>query len=179
MRITLNLLPPPNKAALRMGFVFASMQSMLVIFLIMSTFAAGTLIAVRMLIAGTYQDLAQRNTSSSDEFKEVTAEIREINAYLKRVQAIDARIVPWSSVVHRITELAPAGTRLERIAVSDAGRIVLSGVAATRNDVLLLDQRLKQAGIFTDISSPLSNILQQRNVRFDFEMRYQPPAEAR
>lgn len=176
MRITLNLLPPKNKAALRSGFIFAYAQSMLIVVFFLTAIAAGTLIAVRLLLKGTYEDLAQRSTSTSEEYSTMTEEIKNINEYLKRIDGLVKRDATWSPVLAMVTQLVPRGTELDSIRLSKDGKLLLSGVASDRADVLLLRQRLIDTNQFKNVSSPLSNILQQKNVKFDFEMTYAPTA---
>lgn len=177
MRITLNLLPPKNKAALRSGFLFAYAQSMLLVVFFLTAIASSTLLAVRLLLKGTYDDLAQRSTSTSEEYRSMTDEIRSINEYLKRVEGVHRRFTPWSSVLATVTQMVPDGTQITGIRLDKTGKILLSGVADERADVLVLREHLLQSNLFKNVSSPLSNILQQKNVRFDFEMTYAPPAQ--
>jgi len=172
MKMTLNLLPPANKAALRTGIFLAYVQSVLVILFIISVITAGTLFAVQRLTKATYDDLARRTVSSSDEIKDFSAEITAINLYIKQLDSQSSRASTWSKVLYSLTDMVPPGVRVERITVNTANRITLSGEAPTRDDVLLLDRRLKESKLFTDITSPLSNILQQRDIRFDFEMTF-------
>lgn len=175
MRITLNLLPPANKAAMHTGFIFGYVQSILIVFLVMTLFAAGTLFAVRFLLRGTYDDLAKRSSSDSDEFKNITDEIRKINLYLQRIEGLHEGFTPWSSMLSTLAELVPDNAKIDRVQVNANGAISLGGTALTRDDVLMLEQRLVRSGLFKDVKSPLSNILQQKNVHFDFEMTYIRP----
>lgn len=176
MRITLNLLPPKNKAALRSGFLFAYAQSMLLVVFFLTAIASSTLLAVRLLLKGTYDDLTQRSTSSSEEYKTMTDEIRSINEYLKRMEGVHKRFTPWSTVLATVSEMVPDGTQVTSIRIDKTGKVLLSGVADERSDVLLLRERLVQSNLFKNVSSPVSNILQPKNVKFDFEMTYAPPA---
>lgn len=171
MHLSLNLLPPDRKQALRTGYVFAYAQTMLVLFLALTIIATATIFSVRHLVASTYEDLAGRSTDTSGEFKELSADIKEINAYLTRAEMFDRRAIAWSGIVKKITDLAPAGTKISRIRIAADGKIILTGVATTRTDVLTYDEKLRSNGSFTDVKSPLSNILQQREVIFDFELQ--------
>lgn len=175
MRVTLNLLSPEKKAVLRTGFIFAYVQTMAFIVFLVVAFASGTLLAVRMMLKGTYEDLAKRSSGGSDETSAITADIKKINDYLKRVDGLEQRFVPWSKVMEEISRLVPEGTQLSSLHVEREGKITLSGIATQREDVLTLQTRLEQSPAFKDVKAPLSNILQQRDVKFDFEFRYVTP----
>jgi hypothetical protein len=170
-RITLNLLSPARKAALRTDFVFAYVQASLVAMCLLAFFAAGTLAGVRALVRNVLGDLTARSSSSSQEHEAFTAEVRSINGYLARIDGLDAG-VPWSSVLRTVTEAAPAGIRLDAIRASHDGSIKVSGTAAVREDMLEYRTRIESSPLFEKITSPLSNILQQRDVKFEFEFRY-------
>ncbi len=174
MRSTLNLLPSEKRAALRLQFIASYAETMLFIFFVVAVFAAGTLVALRMSLAKTYDDFTRRSDAGAEETQAITDEIKAINGYMQRVNAFEGRFTPWSSVLVKIAALVPAGVRIDSIRV-DKGAIAIAGAADTRDDVLLLQQRLRDSGLFTDVQSPLSNILQDRNVHFEFEMRYAPP----
>lgn len=175
MRVTLNLLSPEKKAVLRTGFIFAYVQTMVFIIFLVVAFASGTLLAVRMMLKGTYEDLAKRSSGGPDESSVITDDFKKINDYLKRIDGLDQRFVPWSKVLEELTRYVPEGTQLSSVHVERTGKITLSGIAARRDDVLTLQTRLEQSPMFKDVKAPLSNILQQRDVKFDFELRYVAP----
>lgn len=172
MKTQLNLLSPEKKAVLRTGFIFAYAQTMLFLVFIVVAFASGTLLAVRMMFKGTYEDLAGRSNGEPDESKAVTADIKKINDYLKRIDGLETRFVPWSKLLETITSFIPRGTRLTSLRVEQDGKIALSGIARDRDDVIALQAKLEDSKLFKDVKAPLSNILQQTDVTFDFEMQY-------
>lgn len=175
MQAQLNLLSPEKKSVLRAGFIVAYAQTMIFLLFIVVAFASGTLLAVRMMFKGTYEDLASRSSGESDESKVVTADIKKINDYLKRIDGLQSRFVPWSKVLETITGFIPSGTKLLSVRVDPAGKVYLSGIARDREDVIALQGKLQASELFKDVKSPLSNILQQTDVKFDFEMTYVNP----
>ncbi|MEY4744594.1 MAG: hypothetical protein RL272_539 [Candidatus Parcubacteria bacterium] len=176
MQVTLNLLSPEKKAVLRTGFIFAFAQTLIFIVFLVVVFASGTLLAVRTMLAGTYDDLAKRS-GGTDESSTITTDVKKMNDYLKRIDALEQRYVPWSKVLEQLTSLIPAGTQLTSLHVEKTGKVAISGIARDRDDVLLLQSRLEDSPLFKDVKAPLSNILQQKDVRFDFEVQYVPPKE--
>ena len=177
MRVSLNLLPPNKKAALRTGFVFAYIQTMLFILFLVIAFASGTLLAVRLMFKSTYDDLAKRSGDGAAETNTIATDIKAINDYLKRIDAFNERTTHWSQVFGTLTQLVPEGVRLVDVRVDKQGKLMLSGIARERQDVLTLQSRLEQSTMFKDVRAPLSNILQQKDVRFDFELQFVKLAE--
>lgn len=176
MRITLNLLPPVKKEALRLGLVLAYAQTMVFLFFIVTVFAAVALVYVKIMVSDIGRDLERQSASlGGEETAAVTSDIKQINDFLNDVDKLEKQFEPWSVFFERLTPLIPPGTQLTRIRIDESGRIFLSGVAPTRNDALELLRRLKEAPFVTDVVSPLSNILQKQQVNFDFEMKYVRP----
>jgi len=173
MQIVLNLLPPLKKKALQNELILAHFQSIILILLVTVTFAIGTLIIVRTQLNANYQDLARRSSDSASA--EATADlenIKQTNAYLRRVRDIQSQYISWSEIVEAVTAIMPPDTRLENLQIDQDGKVHLTGVAKTRDGALELLKRLKGAPFLKDVQSPLTNILQKDNVSFDFEMHY-------
>jgi Tfp pilus assembly protein PilN len=176
LHITLNLLPPEKKDELRAGFVYAYAQTMVFIIFLVAAFASGTLLAVRMMLSDVHDDLAARSTEATDESVAITEEIGRMNAYAESIKELQEKHVSWSHVLVELADLAPDEVQLHVIRVDREGRIFISGTAATRAGVLAMKDSLESSETFADVKAPLANILQQRNVKFDFEMRYGPRA---
>lgn len=178
LKITLNLLPPQKKEALRQGFVLAYVQTMVFLFCLIAVLIAAGLVPVRLMLGADHEALLRQTAPESDEFTVSVAEIRDINAFLKRVDGLQTGFVPWSSALGGITELAPAGVRLESLQLMSPNLVVVSGTAATRADLLAFQQKLSAAPFLSKVDSPLSNILQRQNVRFEIETTYALPEAA-
>lgn len=173
MRVSVNLLPPEKKRALQTGFIIAFAQTMALIFFIIAVFVAGMFLSVRILLKSNYDALAAQSSAGGDESDTVATEIRDINAYLKRLESIQKRFVPWSDVLVSITAAVPNGVILEDIELVK-NKIKIRGITATRDDVIALRENLIKLPFLTDVSNPLSNLLQKKDVKFEFEMNYAP-----
>ncbi len=176
MRITLNLLPPDKKKALQTGLVMAYAQTIVFILFLVTVFVSGTLMSVRLMLSADYETLKkQADTASSSETTDIVTSIRQINSYLKEVDGTQHGFIAWSRVLEDLTPLIPADVHLDRITITEDNKIVLTGVAQTRDSALAMLKKLKEQPYLSNVVSPLSNILQRQNVEFDFEMTYQPP----
>ncbi|MBI4457804.1 PilN domain-containing protein [Candidatus Uhrbacteria bacterium] len=169
LRITLNLLPPQKKEALRQGFVLAYAQTMVLLFGLVVVLIATALIPVRLMLKSDFDELSKQNAPETDEFAISMAEIRDINSFLRRVDGLQTAFVPWASVLKGITESAPAGIQLENIRVAGANLVVISGTAGTRDALLAFEAELSKSPFLSKIESPLSNILQRQNFKFEIQ----------
>ena len=61
-----------------------------------------------------------------------------------------------------------SGIVVTTFSIDKNGNVSLVGIAATRNDLLMLEQHLRDSSRFADITSPLTNIITETNINFNF-----------
>lgn len=179
MHVTLNLLSPEKKRELATAFGLVHASRLLLAICMVAMFCAATLVGVRMLYQRSLNDLAGNAATESTEVKEVAERTRLINSYLNRVNELEDRAIPWSQMLLQLTEMAPPGVQFKYIRTEKPNIVRLAGTAALRSDVLDLKTKLESSTVFTNVRAPLSNILSQKNVSFDFEMTYGPATPAK
>jgi len=175
MQSSLNLLPPKQKQSLRTALAMAFVQSLAMFVAVVILIVAGTLFSLRLLLAGEVQYLAEQSTATSGEHQALTKQMQSINDYIYRVQDTHDQFIDWSAVLESLGHSAPKGIRFEGISISPDMSLTVEGVADTRDDVLAMEQQLNDYEHFIEVNSPLSNILQKENLRFEFQMIYVPP----
>jgi len=74
-----------------------------------------------------------------------------------------------------LSSLMPTGTSLVTLDLnSDTKILTINGIASTRDDVLLFEANLRsRTDIFSEVDSPIDNILTPRNVKFSFSITLQ------
>lgn len=96
-------------------------------------------------------------------------EIKYLNLKLSKYQAFRAEEVSTISVLAKLGGLAPAGVALNKLSL-DVGtkKIMIAGLAQTRDDIIEMEKRLKNSDLFERMDSPISNYLQKTNSIFNF-----------
>ncbi len=174
MEIYLNLLSPEKKQSLKTAFAMSFVQSLTLYLAVVIFFIAGTLFSMQLILQGVVSEMAEYSTASFEEYDSMTRQMREINDFVRRTNTIHDRFIDWSAVLDSLAHTAPEGIRFDAISITADNLIRVEGMAALRSDVLLMKQRLEDLPHFTEVSSPLSNILQRENLKFEFKMRYVP-----
>ena len=175
MQFDLNLLPPTKKKALRAGLVLAYVQSLTIVLFLFVILVSATIFSVRLMMKSDVDGLTeQARAASSDEATEILTSIKQVNDFLDKTEGLRLNFVPWADVLEQITPLVPRHTRLDKITIDGGGKIVITGLAETREEALALKQSLEEQPYITDLVSPLTNLLQKYNVDFNFEMKYVP-----
>lgn len=168
----LNLLPPPHKEDIRSAALFLRLQNIGLAAAATAVIVAGSIGAAAVLVKGISDDYTARSTSSSREFDGLMTEVRAINGYLRKVES-QLPAANWSEILLSITELAPPDVRITSIRGEADGTIHVIGSALTRDSMLAMRTALEASPDFGKIDSPLSNLLQQRDVSFEFVLTHE------
>jgi Tfp pilus assembly protein PilN len=174
METTLNLLPPKDKHSLRTALAMSFVQSLALFVTVVILIIAGMLFSLRVILSQEVDKLSAQRTASSGEHQALVGQMQSINDYIARVDAAQEGFTDWSAVLESLAQSAPRGIRFEGISISPDMTLTVEGVADTRDDVLAMERQLNSYPYFTDVTSPLSNILQKTNLRFEFQMKYLP-----
>lgn len=175
MYSTINLLPPHKKQLLHAGRIVTYAEASAVFFLILGGLFMGTFLAILLLLKGVEDTLLAQSTQMVSDAESPKNEVVEIDKYLKHIDSIQSGFVTWSHVLEGVARATPEGIRFEQLGVNITGKIIIRGIAPTRSEVLEFQNALEDLEYFTEVSSPLSNILQKTNVSFSFEATYSKP----
>lgn len=172
MRLLLNLLPPQKKAELRSAFLYSFLQTMVLLVLIGVSVGSFSLLSARFIMKKNLSDVSRRNAPETQEFKSVSETIKSINTHMTRLELLNGQFNDWSRLLLAVEGAVPPGVVINQLAVSQAGVVTMSGNGATRDSVLALRRNLEANPLFSNVQSPLSNILQRTDVKFEFTMGY-------
>lgn len=100
--------------------------------------------------------------------EELTKKINEINTYIKTIDQYHNRPLIFSELLDTIAKTIPENAYLTSFTLNPKNELRISGFAATRNDVVLIEKNLKELPILTNILSPLDNLLKPNNINFEF-----------
>ena len=67
-----------------------------------------------------------------------------------------------------LTAVRP-GVRTNMVSIRNIGEVTIVGTAGTRDDLLGYEKSLRDANVFQELNSPISNILREINISFTFE----------
>lgn len=170
MSTLLNLLPPEKKKALRQGLMLAFALSMTLVVFLVALSVTATIVSVRVLLANNYATL-KAPVSGQDDYTDSATSIKQINTYVHRVEGYMNRSSGWTDRLIELSEVVPTGVVIDNMTFS-GGKLIVRGYAVTRDDLLVYTERLSKMPFVSHIDSPLSNLLQKRDVRFELDMDY-------
>ena len=114
------------------------------------------------------QQAAQR--INANQISQVAAQIQTMIGLLRQtadrpsgaLSVFDLFTAPQSGIV------------ITAFSVDKNAIVSLAGNAATRNNLLIFEQYLRDSSRFQDITSPLTNIIQEKNIMFTFKATLKP-----
>lgn len=170
----INLLPPSAKEKLYQDLLARQLNHLgfivVVILLGGAVFIFNTFVFLKIQTSSLKQTL-NVETINTDTQKSQTLEedTKNLNNLLLKNQGFRRGSQSSLEIFREIEKVIPAGAKLTVFSWTEAaGKIVLSGRAQTRDDVLALEKRLKDSPFFEKIESPLANFLEKNNVNFNF-----------
>ncbi len=175
--ITVNLLPT---SAVKQLKLLRLRKFFLIRVLILSFYGfliAGGLSATLFLLTAQNRHLEEQLVQRKQEektakFLEVQQKINIFNQNLQSVAKLQERHTVITPILVELSRLTPATIRLTalRIAVADQSA-QLTGLAQTRDVLLLYQKALEESNLFLEVASPLSNLTNRENVEFSLQFK--------
>ena len=178
---TINLLPEPVvKKYERKRFSLQVWSLLMVVTLMIVTSflaALGTYIFFVQQISAQKADTSVVTTDYSKN-KDATVKIKNINDASDKVMAILKYSQSPSEVFNAVYKSKPEGIILDGYRMDfEKGDIKLSGISATRDDLITFKQNLEKTGLFGQILLPLSTFEIENNLEFEISFVYLPVAK--
>lgn len=134
-----------------------------------SVFLVVAFSGAKFLLQSTFKEFSNQESQLKISSQDYNEKIRKINDQLKTVTQIQSEFIYSSALVKELTDRIGNGIYLSYIKADIGGQVLrIIGRADKRENFLALKQNLSTSPVFTEVSSPLQNILQKENI--DFEM---------
>lgn len=180
MKTLLNLLPEEKKDAIQKRLRYRFLLWQLFLLFVLVVFYFGILISIYFILnfqvksLQNIQDTVSPSYTEGNRLNEYQKKFKETNTMVAVVEKIDASHVYFSHLLTLLDRLLPQGIVIGGLKTEEL-KITLSGKAAKREDLLLLDQKLKEAHqCITDIDIPVSNLFSQENIDFQVDFSIVP-----
>jgi len=171
--IKLNLLPPEEKNWLRLNqiqrwiiFYGSAILSSFIIFVALLTVIWLSL-SIQLKNTSTNFSAIQQGLPGQS-IKTQQNLIDELNAELNRISQLEKNRQDYSKILISLAGMMPAGTRLEELTIGEQNKITIAGHAQAREQVINLKNSLTDSPLFTDVASPLDNLVKQTDINFSF-----------
>lgn len=174
--LKLNLLPPKERKEMEWANLSRLTTSLSAWFFVF-------LIIFALLLASTYFYLSivlraqagllevRQNDPAIQHLVEIEKKIKQANARLKQINRKQEQLVLWVPLLEEVAEITPPGIYLNSLSYQlTDDQIYLSGWANTRDNLLFFQSSLEESPFFVEVEAPLSNLLKQRDIDFNFTL---------
>jgi Tfp pilus assembly protein PilN len=164
--LRLNLIAEEAKQKLkfqRLYFLLLKTEIFLIILLILVgviIFAAEKILSANIYHVG--QETAKLINSSSNDY---TVKARELNEKMATVAQIEGGFISYAQILRQIAVLIPEKVSLSYLNIdSETKTMEIRGLAPTRQDLLDLENNLKDAPWLTNVNVPLEEKFTKSNI---------------
>lgn len=175
MKILLNLLPEEKKRAIERGLHARIFLWQLFLLFLLELFLLGILLTVTVLLKVELDGVKFASQMAMQAIEKDEKDLRRyegkflgVNEAISAVGKIEAGHLHFSQVFRILDAVQPDDVFLRQMMSKDR-RVTLTGIAGTREDLLLFEERLKASACVEDVNVPLSNLFSQKDLDFQIE----------
>lgn len=175
--IQFNLLPPQEKKALesddrrRWFFLFSGWFFFFLIIFILLCLSAYFYLSI-LLKSQEKSIEVEENHFKTSQLSRFEGEIEQTNQKLQQIYALQRDLKRLTPVLENLANLIPDGVYLTGLSYQkNDSQITLIGQADTREQFLVFQKNLGESPRFSDLSSPISNLLRQRDINFNLTFK--------
>jgi len=172
--LTLNLLPPQEKEFLRLEKMSRSAIFVGRLFLFLVCIFAVLLAVTWLYLSAQVQAMnglvsAGEGGSSSLVARELGAKITDANQKIKLLSDLQNSRVPVVDVLKNLAMAVSPEIRFDSIQFDiKKKKVVLTGHASTREQLVAFQGKLEGCPLFSEIKSPVSNFIKSEDIDFNF-----------
>ena len=175
MKILLNLLPEEEKRItqnrLRSRFLLWQLFLLFLLEIFYLTLSIGMYLLLDFQFESTQSLEVPRDEIvfvQNEKLKNYQDTFHGVNETTAIIGKIERSHLHFTQVFRLLNELLPPGIMVGTLSTKEYS-VSLSGMAAKREDLLLLDEKMKNSECITEVNIPLSNLFSQENIDFQID----------
>ncbi len=176
----LNFLPDKNKKNIILEYIlrtFVFLFSFILIALLLLTFLFVPSAFFSKYKNKTVTDQLQSvKMINSTQGIDAVALIKKLNGIVKVLSNNNQKNIAASDLIHKIITLKSSSIKIYSISIANDDpnqeKIILTGVADTRDDLTAFDTHLVSDGIFASVDLPVANLIKNTDADFTITLVY-------
>lgn len=163
--ITINLIPKEKKQELGLIQLYLTIKNIIVLILVFIIVVAIALVITKAALQSYFDTLVTQYTLNNKYANVFNKDVKAFNQLLGTVDQIQSQYIPWSIFMNEIIKIVPQNVTINSINVN-SGKILITGRAKTRDDLLKFQSNLDASEIFDNSDTPLDNLLKREDIDF-------------
>lgn len=165
--LALNLINPNIKKEILKEKIISLIRDVLFLLLFITLINSLFLELSNHYLVENFKEIKRQKEAIQIQNQPFNQDVSTINQKLKKVNIIQDEYTKWSNFLVALNKKIPAGIVLNQFSFDKKNNYLeLNGVAATRDDFLILKKQLDESNLVKNLKSPLTNLLYQNNVKF-------------
>lgn len=162
----MNLLTPALRRRARLDVAFTVLRSIGATLLCYSVVAAIVLLIGRTIAERNFAAVVERSTLVLRATHATAQGAQQANEVLLTIEELKRTFTPWTVVLTAITAETPPGIALTMVTVDPGSTLRIEGRAATRDDLLAFQERLRTLPYLSEVTVPFANLLLRERIDF-------------
>ena len=163
--IKLNLLSPEKRKYLRRLVYFQFIKNALISVVFVFCISGITLLGGQWVLQEYANDISTGFTLTIGLHDNKNEQIREVNEVIKNIDALQKTHQLWSPLITDFANSIPNEVSVNSV-IFDKEKIILSGLARTRDDLLKMQADLNALDFVERTDIPLSQLTEKENISF-------------
>ncbi|NTU66917.1 MAG: hypothetical protein HGB08_03270 [Candidatus Moranbacteria bacterium] len=174
MEIKLNLLPQDKKEKISRQRHFMAAIFWEAIILLAVLMAMAFLFGINYVLSLNAETAHESQSNGSDKDKyavieKYESEFSEVNSKISDSLSVAADQLYWSNLFVKMSRMVPKGVDIISISTKDYA-IILTGEAATRDDLVAFKDVLVSDSCFSNVDLPLADLVSRDNIDFEINL---------
>lgn len=172
--LNLNLLPLQEKEKVRMELTTSFLIHLGTRLFFLAAISMGLLFSIYLyssIITEAQLELvkSQEGLLEEEEFKNIEKNLQISNDAIKEVHSLERGFLIYSKIIEEFAGLVPSKIYVKNLSISlNAKQFNVNGYAETREEMLAFKKKLEENRAFSNVYSPISNLLVPKDVNFAF-----------
>jgi hypothetical protein len=132
-------------------------------------------IAASSIVSNNLSRISDTIIKSSQNNSTYAARANEIKKQIAIVKDIQSSYLPASRLINDVATIIPENISLSYLGIGASDKTIkIRGLASTRDDLLSLENKLKETSWLSNINIPLEEKLIKTNIDFDIDFNFDP-----
>lgn len=166
--LTLNLVSAEQKKEIKLRHLYDLIKKINLILVIIAIAIAIILLVAKIILQIKFNEVVEQTTLVTKNNQGYNSRVREINSQLNYIEKIQNGYIPWSKLIKKLSEMAPADVSFQYLKINYENKSVnIKGQAKTRDSLINFKDKMAADETFKNIEFPIKNILEKENIDFE------------
>lgn len=170
--ITLNLIPENEKRGIQSISTYMAIKNFVFLLFIGIIISCILLLMGKIILMNHYIRMVSNTIITSRASKFSDSGIKSFKMKIENAEEIQKNYIRWSNFFLRINSIINKGVIINSLQVDDAGKLSLSGIGKTRQDLLDFEKNIQKSGYFKEFKFPYETMFKKDDIPFTILLEF-------